>query len=244
MRPFLLLATRAEDEAADDEYAAFVRYSGLPADLLVRHRLEAEPMPPIDLADWSGFIMGGSPYNASDPADRKSPDQVRVEAEMARLLDLVIPADFPMLGACYGVGTIGTHQGGVVDRVYTEPVSRIRVSLTDDGAADPIFGQLPATFDAFVGHKEAISVLPPTAVRLASSPTCPVQAFRVGRNVYATQFHPELDPAGLALRITTYRGYGYFDPEEADDIIAAIGTEPAPHTPRVLAEFCRRYLRD
>lgn len=243
MRPFLLLATRAENDAADDEYAAILRYSGLPADLLVRHRLEAEPMPAIDLADWSGFIMGGSPFNNSDPADSKSDVQRRVEAEMARLLDLVVPADFPMLGACYGVGTIGTHQGGVVDRTWTEPVSRIRVSLSDDGAADPIFGLLPADFDAFVGHKEAISTLPPTAVRLASSPTCPVQAFRVGRNVYATQFHPELDPAGLALRITTYRNHGYFEPDQAQSIIDAIGTAPAPHPPRVLAEFCRLHLR-
>ena len=29
MRPFLLLATRAEDQAADDEYAAFLRFAGL-----------------------------------------------------------------------------------------------------------------------------------------------------------------------------------------------------------------------
>ena len=30
VKPFLLLATRAEDAAADEEYAAFLRFSGLP----------------------------------------------------------------------------------------------------------------------------------------------------------------------------------------------------------------------
>src|SRR3712207_8824058 len=40
---------------------------------------------------------------------------------------------------------------------------------------------------------------------LASSPSCPVQAFRVRTRVYATQFHPELDLAGLATRIQVYR---------------------------------------
>ncbi|HET6561191.1 MAG TPA: hypothetical protein VFG72_04895 [Marmoricola sp.] len=29
MRPFLLLATRAEDTAAEEEYAAFLRFRGL-----------------------------------------------------------------------------------------------------------------------------------------------------------------------------------------------------------------------
>ena len=38
-------------------------------------------------------------------------------------------------------------------------------------------------------------MLPRHAVLLASSPTCPVQAFRIGSHVYATQFHPELDAA-------------------------------------------------
>ena len=55
-------------------------------------------------------------------------------------------------------------------------------------------------------------------MNLAASSTCPVQAFRVGRNVYATQFHPELDIEGLCLRIDVYRHSGYFAPEEADDI--------------------------
>lgn len=244
MRPFLLLATRAEDRAADDEYAAVVRYSGLTEQDIVRHRLEAEPMPPIDLADWSGFILGGSPFNNSDPAPSKSRVQVRVEAEVARLLDQVIGADFPLLGACYGIGSVGAHQGGLVDRTYGEPVSRVRVSLTDDGRRDPIFGGLPSSFDAFVGHKEAIRTLPLGAVHLASSPTCPVQAFRVGKNVYATQFHPELDSDGLALRIDTYRAYGYFEPHEAEDLIAMAHSGNTPHASHVLAEFCRLYARD
>ena len=42
-----------------------------------------------------------------------------------------------------------------------------------------------------------------------------MQAFRLGRNVYATQFHPELDVAGLVTRIEVYRHFGYFEPHEA-----------------------------
>ena len=46
MRPFLLLASRPEDEAADDEYAAFLRATGLDEPQLRRIRLEAAPLPP------------------------------------------------------------------------------------------------------------------------------------------------------------------------------------------------------
>ena len=114
---------------------------------------------------------------------------------MNGLLDRVVSADFPFLGACYGIGALGRHQGAVVDRRFAEPVGAIEVTLTAPGGRDPLLGELPASFEAFTGHKEAISRLPGHAVLMAGSADCPVQAFRVGANVYATQFHPELDVA-------------------------------------------------
>ena len=49
MLPFLLLASRAEDTAAEDEYAAYLRYGGLEERELHRVRLEAAPLPALDL---------------------------------------------------------------------------------------------------------------------------------------------------------------------------------------------------
>ena len=100
---------------------------------------------------------------------------------------------------------------------------------------------MPPTFDAFLGHKEAVSRLPEGAVLLASSADCPVHAFRIGRNVYATQFHPELDVDGLCLRIETYRGYGYFEPHEADGLLAMARASHVEHPPRLLARFVELY---
>ncbi len=84
MKPFLLLATRAEDAAADGEYEALLRLGGLAPDELVRVRLEAGPMPSLSLADFSGVIVGGSPFTTSDPDEQKSDVQRRVEAEPRR----------------------------------------------------------------------------------------------------------------------------------------------------------------
>lgn len=243
MKPFVLLATRPEDRAADDEYTAILRFAGLPPDHLRRVRLEAGPMPPLDLDEVSGIIVGGSPFTTSDPPAEKSPVQVRVEAELAGLLREVIARDTPFLGACYGVGTLGVVAGGVVDGTYAEPVGAVPVSLTEAGRRDPVFGVLPDTFDAFVGHKEAIRVPPPGAVVLATSPDCPVQGFRLGQNQYATQFHPELDVPGIVTRMAVYQDAGYFEPDEMDALVAQIRRSVVDAPPRLLRAFVERYAR-
>jgi GMP synthase (glutamine-hydrolysing) len=242
-RPFVLLATRAEDRPADEEYALFLRFTGLPPERLRRVRLERDPMPALDLDEISGILVGGSPFNASDPIDRKSPVQRRVEAEMAALVDEVVTRDTPFLGACYGVGTLGTHLRAPIDGTFAEPISVVDVSLTPAGRDDPLAAGLPDTFPAFVGHKEAIRALPDHATLLASSPTCPVQMFRVGRNVYATQFHPELDVDGIVTRIHAYADYGYFAADELDVTLAAVRRAPVTAPSRMLRTFVERYAR-
>ena len=83
MKPFLLLAIRPEDVAADDEYAAILRCTGLDEHQLRRVRMEQGPIGRVDLDQWSGIILGGGPFQASDPEDSKSAVQRRVEAELA-----------------------------------------------------------------------------------------------------------------------------------------------------------------
>jgi GMP synthase (glutamine-hydrolysing) len=252
VKPFLLLAIRAEDAAADNEYDSFLSLSGLGEGGLRRVRLEQHALGPVDLDDWSGILLGGGPFNYSDPEELKTPVQRRVEADLAGLLDQVVSADFPFLGACYGIGALGRHQGAVIDRRFAEPVGAVEITLTPAGRRDPLLGGLPAAFQAFTGHKEAVSQLPgpaaaggkaSSAVLLASSAGCPVQAFRVGDNVYATQFHPELDMAGLYTRIGVYKHAGYFDPDEADEIKARAARSDVTWPPAILRGFVRRYGR-
>lgn len=241
VKPFLLLATRAQDVAADEEYEAFLACTGLDERELVRHRLEREPLGDVDLGALSGVMLGGSPFTVSDPADAKSAAQVRVEAELRVLADRVVASDVPFMGACFGIGVLGGAQGAVVDRQHAEPIGAVTVRLTDEGRDDPLLGGMPDQFDAFVGHKEAISRLPASAVLLASSATCPVQAFRVGRHAYATQFHPELDVPGIRTRIRVYRDAGYFPPDEVDELLATVSRAVVEHPPQVLRRFVELY---
>jgi GMP synthase (glutamine-hydrolysing) len=244
VKPFLLLAIRAEAIAADEEYAAMLRCTGLDERQFRRVRLEQAPLDQVNLDHWSGIILGGGPFQASDPERTKSATQRRVEANLAALLDQVVQHDFPFLGACYGIGTLGLHQGAVVDRAFGEPIGGTFIELTPEGWQDPLLRVAGSPFGAYVGHKEAIRTLPPHAVSLASSRSCPVQAFRVGARVYATQFHPELDLAGLATRIQVYRHAGYFAPEQADAVLAAARASGVTEIPNLLGRFVELFGRD
>jgi GMP synthase (glutamine-hydrolysing) len=244
VRPFLLLAIRADDAAADNEYDSFMTLGGLDESELVRVRLEQRALGEVDLCDWSGIMVGGGPYNYTDPEDLKTPVQQRVEADLRGLLDQVVGADFPFLGACFGIGALGRHQGALVDRRYSEPVGPVEIALTPAGQRDALLGGLPPAFQAFTGHKEAVSQLPSHAVLLASSAGCPVQAFRIGANVYATQFHPELNAAGMYTRIEVYKHAGYFEPHQADEIRAEVARSDVTWPPAILRGFIGRYRRD
>jgi len=243
MKPFLLIQSRPETVASDNEYESFLRFSGLDDIQLERFRIESSPLPDIKLDNYSGIIVGGGPFNASTSHAQKSEVQKRLETELYSLLDTIIERDFPFLGACYGVGLVVTHQNGVVSQKYSESVGPSEITLTEHGIADPLLVDLPENFVAFVGHKEACETLPESATLLASSAPCPVQMFRVKQNVYVTQFHPELDSHGLEVRINTYKNAGYFPPESAEELIAQGYAANVQEPVKILRNFVKRFAK-
>ncbi len=238
MKPFLLLQSRPETAAADNEYEAFRQFGGLESHQLQRIAMHQGELGDMNLEDYSGIILGGGPGNVTDPVHKKSSAELEFEPKLYRLLQEIVDKDFPFLGACLGVGLLTNALGGVVSRRYAESVGPVTITKTDEGHTDPLLAELPVSFEAFVGHKEACEVLPQQAVLLAGSATCPVQLFRIGRNVYATQFHPELDAHGLELRVNIYQHAGYFEPHEVDSLVqvarSAVITEPE--------KFLRRFI--
>ena len=59
-RPFLIIQLRPEDEAADNEFEAILRYGELRKDEVVRARVEHTGLPEIDLSEYAAIIVGGS----------------------------------------------------------------------------------------------------------------------------------------------------------------------------------------
>ena len=243
MKPFLILQLRPEDEAADEEFAAILRRGHLADARARRIRLDREGLPDdLQLADLAGIIVGGGPGCVSDPPEAKTAAEARIEAAILSLMPRVIAADTPFLGCCYGIGILGHSLGAPVGKArYGEAVGAVPARLTPEGTADPLLAGLPETFPVLVGHKEALEALPPGAAHLVSGADCPFQMIRAGRNVYATQFHPEADGASFALRIRVYRDKGYFRPEEAEALTATVAGVDTGASGLILRNFVARF---
>lgn len=241
-RPVLILQLRPEDSTADSEYKCILKYGGLRPKDTKRLRIENSGIPDdIVLDNYSAIIVGGSPFDISTPEDKKSAIQKKIESDFDRFLEQVIVRDLPFLGACSGNGLLGKYLGAPITRRYGEPVSLVSVSITDEGKKDKLLQGFPEQIDVLLGHKEAPDYTPKGATLLITGLACPVQMFRVGQNVYATQFHPEGDAEEFQLRIDIYKNYGYFSPDEAAVIKAQVSERPTPYGQEILKRFVDFY---
>lgn len=241
-RPFLLLSTRPEDEAAAEELVSFTAAMQVEEGAVEQRRVESGPLGDVDLDAYSGVLLGGSPFNNTDAV--KSQTQLRVEREIGTLVREIIDRDFPLMGACYGIGTVGTLIGATLGDDYAEPASLVQVDVNDAGAQDPLLDGIPSSFDTIVGHKEAVSSVPSSATVLVSGTACPIQMFKVKRNVYATQFHPELTAEGLEFRLRLYAHLGYVESVDAMERNIAEGyTGDFKANNQILANFAQMYAR-
>lgn len=240
MKRFLIVQIRPEDEAADNELESFLKFGGLSLQDIQRVQADREPIPDLNLDDYAGVILGGGPSNISD--EYKNQRTQEMERTIFHLLDQVVEKDTPFLGACYGIGALAAHQGAVVSKEqFGEGVGAVTIALTEAGLKDPLLRDLPESFQAFAGHKEACQNLPDSAVLLASSPICPIQMIRVKNNIYATQFHPELDTDGIVIRINVYKHAGYFPASEAESLIARVRQDTVTQPVRILQNFIERF---
>jgi GMP synthase (glutamine-hydrolysing) len=227
MASLLYVCVRPETGAADAEHASFRRALGV--DVVDRLDLLEESLDPARLAHYRGVVVGGSPFNVTDPA--KSALQTRVEADLERMARHAMDADIAAFFTCFSIGVVTRMLGGRVTTETPEAASATVIETTPEGAADPVFGPSAPALTVFTAHKESAVAVPDGAVLLAHNAACAVQAYRVGTHLYAAQFHPEPTPRDFADRMTFYRTTGYFAPEEFDlvqgQVLAASVTEGA-----------------
>lgn len=243
MKPFLILQLRPETDASDAEFASILARSGLGAAQTRRIRLDCQGLPEgLDVTEYAGVIVGGGPGCVSDAPADKSPTEARVEGAILSLMPQITARDHPFMGCCYGLGILAHHLGGDVSKAqYGEAVGASHCTLTPEGANDPLLAGLPGGWQAFVGHKEAVQILPSGCVHLVASAPCPFQMIRHGQNVYATQFHPEADARDFEQRIRIYKDHGYFPPEQADELIGRCHAADVTIPGEILRRFVARF---
>ncbi|MET0829748.1 MAG: GMP synthase [Microbacterium sp.] len=243
--PLLYVCVRPQQGAAAAEYESFRAAAHLDASRLVQFDLVRDPLPADVFERYSGFLVGGSPFNVTDPESTKTAIQRRLEGDLERIATAVMAppsATSPAaLFTCYGIGVLTRLLGGEVSRAYPEDTGPVTVDLTTEGESDPLLGTLAHRFTALTAHKEGAAKAPPGATLLATNDGCPVQAYRVGDRLYATQFHPEPTTRAFTERMAVYRDDGYFPANDFDTVagrvLAASVTEPV----RLLRAFAREF---
>ncbi len=241
-KPVLILQFRPENEVSESEFEAFLKYGKINKNDVIRIRAEYE-MPSIRLEKYSAVIIGGGPYNVSDK--KKTKTQIKVEEKLFQLMKKIEKRDFPYLGNCYGFGVTALACGGMVSKEkYSEEAGAVTIKLTSEGKRDKILQGVKEKFRAFVGHKEACQRLPNGAINLALSKTCPYHMYRLKNNIYAVQFHTELDYEGIVPRIDFYKYHGYFPSEEAENLKEKLAQEKITEPMKILKNFIDIYYKN
>lgn len=233
----LYVCARPQESARAAEYRSFLTAMRLDETRVDLLDLVREPLPPDAFERYAGFVIGGSPFNVTDPDSSKTEQQLHVESSLERIAQAAAEQRTAALFTCYGIGVVTRMLGGEVSRAWPESTGPTVVSLVDEGHRDALFGGLASRFTALSGHKEGSGEAPPTSTLLATNEACPVQAYRVGDRLYATQFHPEPTNRDFVDRMSVYRNDGYFESDDydilAERVLQASVTEPA----RILKAF-------
>ncbi|HID98500.1 MAG TPA: type 1 glutamine amidotransferase [Thermodesulfobacteriaceae bacterium] len=161
-------------------------------DFAVTEIFRTETWPEQHMFDW--LVVMGGPMGVYDEAEYSWLSQEK------KFLDASIKADKVILGVCFGAQILAHCMGAEVRKNIVKEIGWYPVSLTPPGWDSPIFGKMPATFEAFHWHSDMFEI-PRGAVHIASSHACPNQAFAYENRIFGLQFHLESTPESIEILV-------------------------------------------
>ncbi|MDX1386924.1 MAG: type 1 glutamine amidotransferase, partial [bacterium] len=173
---------------------------------------EPEAQPGLD--GYQALILLGGPMNL----DQES--QYPHLSYETRLVEEAIQRDMPVLGICLGAQIVAKALGAEVGKNPEKEIGWYPIEITAEGQKDPVLKHFQSQEWIFQWHGDTFKI-PQGTSHLATSPTCPNQAFRYGDKVYGFQFHMEADEALIERWLKVPRHLeelealkGKVDPEE------------------------------
>mgnify|MGYP002777205389 CR=1 FL=1 len=139
------------------------------------------------VTNYSHIVVLGGAVSAYQEADYP------FLREEFKLLETAIAAGIPVLGICLGSQILAKILGAPVYRgAAGREIGWCEVQLTPAARRDRLFHTLPDRFRVFQSHQDTFDI-PAGCVRLAESSKYPNQGFCYQDNVWAMQFHLEID---------------------------------------------------
>jgi GMP synthase-like glutamine amidotransferase len=228
-RPARLLVLQLDDSDPPARLADWLTDAGLELD--VRALDAGEPVP-ADLDGYDGLLVLGGPMGAFDD------ETVPYLPGVRTLLRRAVTEQVPTLGVCLGHQLLAGANGGMVRRCADGPeIGAQLIAKRTAAAHDPLFADLPITPDVLQWHYDEVTVLPPGAVQLASSPASEHQAFRLGRVAWGIQFHIETTPDIVRQWAATDPGLTDWDLDAVVERAVAVHEDIAEVWPGFAAAF-------
>lgn len=150
------------------------------------HAYKNDPIPlEEELCVLDGVVILGGSMSAND--QEKYPfikDELKMIPQLVKL-------KVPILGICLGSQLIAKALGSRVYKGSQKEIGWYPLTLSEAATKDNVFGSVGYQTFMFQWHGETFD-LPSGAIRLASSPLYPNQAFRYTDRIYGLQFHCEM----------------------------------------------------
>ena len=204
-----VLVVEHEPDAGPEMFGHWLTGAGIAIEVCRPYK--GDPLP--DHVDGGLMVLGGS-MGACD--DWRAPWLAQVRTMLADATS----AGRPVLGICLGAQMLAVACGGrVAPSLSGGELGLGKIDLNEEGRNDRLFRTMTTPLEAAQWHDDEITELPADAVLLASSPRCPVQAFRLGERAWGVQFHPE---AGGALMRSWAVAEDSLPPERLRQVDSAI----------------------
>lgn len=141
--------------------------------------------------DADALVVFGGEQSALDDA------RYPYLAALAELMALYAQEGRAVLGICLGAQVLARAFGARNLLGEAPEHGWCEVAVTPEGVTDPFLAGMPARFPIAQWHSDTFT-LPEGATWLATNEAARVQAYRIGRATYGTQFHFEASRAVVA----------------------------------------------
>lgn len=181
-----------------------------------------------DLNLCGGIIVTGSHSMVTD-------EETWSETTGRWLADAV-HQEVPLLAICYGHQLLAKALGGVSDyHPNGMEIGTVDIELCGAAQEDILFCHMPKNFKAHTIHAQTVVTLPQGATRLASNAHDQNHAFRVGKNAWGVQFHPEFDQGIMDSYIKEVAKSKKMDAKKTKELLA--NTEATVEASSLLKRF-------
>ena len=233
----LLLQIRDEQKVRDEERLSFARYSNLnPSQIHVHNVFEIPNFEPNIVDGFNALYIGGA-----SEANVLMPNKYIFVKDCLKLIRYASEKNVPTFASCFGFQLAILAFGGKILSQDTDyEMGSIPTTLTNLANVDKVYKGIRSGFPAISIHRQYAIELPSKLDLLAYTANC-LHSFKVrDKDMWAFQFHPEVDRATVFERLRIYKEKYTKNDQQFQNVLDSLVETPESH--QLMANFVDRVL--